>query len=250
MDYKPAKTKKEKPKTDTEVQGRDEMFTPNYAVDLIGKFIPTTDVWECAAGDGRFGARLENHWNKFVKYTDINGKFDYYNFLEKRNEEMAGKRFTIITNPPFSLKKEFFFMCMEYGVPFALLIPLDYSQWVIDALNKYGCEKLIPNRRISYLTPNILKRVYYGEIWQLVKHNYPTVKKYSELEKDGHWDDVVWENRDRVKKYKRVDDVPNQLLAKYSSSDFHSGYLTKGFGFGKSETFVDLPIHEMKNNLV
>lgn len=250
MDYKPTKTKKVQPKTETEVQGRDAMYTPNYAVDLIGQFIPTKDVWECAAGDGRFGARLENKWGKNVKYTDINNSSDYWNFLEKRNSEMAGKNFTIVTNPPFSLKKDFFHMCMEYGVPFALLIPLDYSQWLIDAINKYGCEKLIPNRRVSYLTPNILKRVHYGEIWEIVKHEYPMFKKYQDLS-DDLWEHIT--NKPHLKivaNYKRIDDVPNQLLSKYSSSDFHSGYLTWGFKFGKSETFIDLPILEMKNNLV
>lgn len=251
MDYKPAKTKKTQPKTDTEVQGRDEMFTPNYGVDVIGKFISTKNVWECAAGDGRFGKRLENKWNKKVRYTEINGRFDYWNFLDDDVERYdIGKDYTIVTNPPFSLKKDFFLKCIGYKVPFALLIPLDYSQWLIDAIDKYGCEKLIPNRRISYLTPNILKRVHYGEVWELVKKNFPNNKKYTELEENGFWDDIIYEHKDIVKRYKRVDDVPNQLLAKYSSSDFHSGYLTWGFGFGKSETFVDLPIFEMKNNLV
>lgn len=244
--YKQTKTKSVQPKTETEVQGRDCMFTPNYAVDLIGKYIPTKKVWEPAAGDGRFGRRLENKWDKEVRYTEINGKYDYWNFLDDNSE--IDKDFTIVTNPPFSLKKQFFEKCISYGVPFALLIPLDYSQWLIDAIDKSKCEKLIPNRRVSYLTPNILKRVHYGEIWDIVKKDYPLFKKYQELS-DELWLDVV-SKHSKVHNYKAIDNVPNQLLAKYSSSDFHSGYLTWGFGFGKSETFIDLPIYEMKNTLV
>lgn len=251
MEYKPAKTKKTQPKTESEVQSRDEMFTPNYGVDIIGKFIPTKNVWECAAGDGRFGKRLEDKWDKKVRYTEINGKFDYWNFLDDDIEGCdIGKDCAIITNPPFSLKQDFFLKCIGYKVPFALLIPLDYSQWLIDAIDKHGCEKLIPNRRISYLTPNILRRVHYGEIWKEEKKNYPTFKKYQDLSEDLWLDIVSRPEYINLHKYKRIDDVPNQLLAKYSSSDFHSGYLTWGFGFGKSETFVDLPIYEMKNNLV
>ena len=246
-DYKPAKTKKTQPKTESEVQGRDAMYTPNYGVDVIGKFIPTDKVWEMCAGDGRFARRLETRWNKEVYKTEINGNFEYWNFIEGRNTKVAGEKYSIVTNPPFSLKEEMFRKCLEYGLPFALLIPLDYSSWLIEAIEKYNCEKLIPKRRISYLTPNVLYRVHAGEVWNIVKGNF-TQKKYSEVSGDL-WKEILFEYKD-THNYKRIDDVPNNLLAKYSSADFHSGYLTWGFGFGKSETFVDLPISEMKNNIV
>jgi hypothetical protein len=247
--FKPAKTKQTQPKLDNESQVRDRMYTPNYAVDLIAKYIPTKYVWECAAGDGRFGRRLEHH-GYIVKYTEINGNFDYWNFLEKRNTDLAGEEFSIVTNPPFSLKEKFVRMCLQYGAPFALLLPLDYSIWMMEAIEKYGCEKLIPKRRISYITPNILKRIQYGEIWEIVKPEYKEIfKKYSELSEEL-WLEIVEKHSEQVPLFKEIDDVPNKLLAKYSSSDFHSGYLTWGFNFGKSETFVDLPISEIKGNIV
>ena len=120
----------------------------------------------------------------------------------------------------------------------------------MEAIEKHGCEKLIPKRRISYITPNILKRIQYGEIWEIVKPEYKGIfKKYSELSEEL-WLEIVERHSGRVQLLKEIDDVPNKLLAKYSSSDFHSGYLTWGFNFGKSETFVDLPISEIKGNIV
>jgi hypothetical protein len=59
----------------------------------------------------------------------------------------------IITNPPFSLKRKFYERCKYYKYPFALLIPAEYCQWLIDAIRYGGCEKIIPSRRIDYITP-------------------------------------------------------------------------------------------------
>lgn len=51
------------------------------------------------------------------------------------------------------MKRKFFKKCIEYDLPFALLISADYSLWTINAIRKYGCEKLIPDHRIDFITP-------------------------------------------------------------------------------------------------
>lgn len=152
----PAKTKKPDKQTPTEPQGRDLFQTPRYAVELLIPYIPNVRyIWECAAGEGSMSSVLrENGYN--VQETDIRGTISR-NFLEYDPGDFFLRLSVIVTNPPYSLKRKFFQRCMYwwnlYQVPFALLIPADYSLWTIDAVRYDGCEKIIPSRRIDFITP-------------------------------------------------------------------------------------------------
>ena len=127
------------------------------------------------------------------------------------------------------------------GLRFALLIPADISLWTIDAVRKYNCEKIIPTRRVDYLTPHICDLVWRGQ----VNETYGTKYKKTE-DMDGDFIDKALRE---VHKFNIVDEIPEKLIRKYSSSDFHSMWLTWGFGLGKSETFVELT-NEMKNRIL
>ncbi len=207
LGYEPAKSKKTQPQTVSTPQGRDLFQTPNYAVDLLIPFIPSyvSYIWECANGDGKIGKRLA-YAGYDVLPTDIRKSLEtgntIHNFLGNDMDIMLRlpindniRNMAIITNPPFSLKQKFYEKCREYKIPFALLIPADYSGWIIDAVRKDGAEKIIPTRRIDYITPS------------------------GKSGESGH------------------------------TADFHSMWLTWGFGLGKTETFVELPISEKKNNI-
>jgi len=136
------------------VSGRDSFQTPNYATDLLVPFLKKIrssydkpsefTIWECASGNGRMENRLHEHGFE-VFGTDLSTGF---NFLTDHTDLFD----CIVTNPPYSLKKKFYDKCLEYEVPFALLIPADYSGWVIEALQN-GAEKIIPTRRIDFITP-------------------------------------------------------------------------------------------------
>lgn len=137
------------------VSGRDLFQTPNYATDLLVPFLKTIQssydkpnefvIWECASGNGKMENRLRKH--EFEVFgTDLSTGF---NFL---TDKMTDCFDCIVTNPPYSLKKKFYDKCLEYEVPFALLIPADYSGWIIEALQD-GAEKIIPTRRIDFITP-------------------------------------------------------------------------------------------------
>ena len=153
--YKPVTTA---PKTPNEPQGRDTFQTPNYATDLIIPYIPKSvkRIWEPAAGEGRLAGRLEQSgyrvWRSDIR--KLNEKTTIYNFISEEVLEFPidGYNLAIITNPPFSIKEEFIERCLEYNIPWALLINADYSGKQIDWI-KRGCEKLIPNRRIDFITP-------------------------------------------------------------------------------------------------
>lgn len=210
---------KPQPETPNEVQGRDLFQTPRYAIELLLPFIPKqiTKVWECSCGDGRIAKVLEETY--YVFCTDIRDNDNWVdqtlNFVTEEFPYDIDERWAIITNPPFSITKKYYNKCVEYGLPFALLINANYKQWVIDAVRIDGCEKIIPTSRISFITPNVVGRVNAGEGTGFVS----------------------------------VDGIPNDILYKYSSSDFHSMWLTWGFNLGRTETFIDLTVQQRKENI-
>ena len=250
----PAKTKTPQKENLVEAQSRDFFQTPNYAVDLLVPFIeeimPMSPykkfvIWECAAGERKISKRLE-HFGFSVISTDIQDEKSF-NFL---TNEPDFEFDCIITNTPFSLKKKFYDKCVEYQKAFALLIPADYSLWLIDAVNKNNCEKIIPERRIDYITPNTLKRIHEGEIWELEKDNFSNYEgslKWMKEDSPVSWGKLILKYN-KLHNYKSIYDAPSDLLRKYSSSDFHSMWLTRDFGLGKSETFVELT-NKMKDNI-
>ena len=166
------------------VDGRDLFQTPSYATDLLIPFIPKDIVWvwEPACGEGKIVNRLLEKTNLEVFASDVRltEKMDNegYNFVDGNEENTIPNvvwelwqhsKGCIITNPPFSLKKKFYFKCREFNVPFALLIPADYSGWIIQATID-GAEKIIPTRRIDYITPTGLSGAtghtsYFHSMW-------------------------------------------------------------------------------------
>ena len=187
------------PYTEKTFQIRDLFETPNYAVDLLVPFIPkhVNLIWEPAAGDGKIARRLNFHSYE-VKRTDIRQSFDNQNEMFNYATDLISKQEydkidAVITNPPYSIKTMFIDRAIEYQIPFAFLIGGEYSGRMIRWLQA-GCEKIIPTRRINYITPS---------------------------GKQG----------------------------KNSSSQFHTMWLTFGFNIGKTETFVELSLKEIKENI-
>lgn len=209
--------------TPDSVQIRDTFQTPKYAVDLLIPFIPKNIkwIWEPACGDGRIVQRL-TEFGYGVYPSDIRKSSGWVNnhvhnfLLQDRplSHYFSDHDEAIITNPPFSIKDKFIEKAFEYKVPFAMLINADYHAKHIEWVER-GCEKIIPKSRIAFITPNVVKRVNAGE----------------------------------GSSYKNVDDIPSELLYKYSSAQFHSMWLTWGFELGRTETFVDLPVKTRKENM-
>jgi len=204
--YVQAKSKTPQAQTPNVPQGRDLFQTPNYAVDLLIPFIPKhiSWVWEPACGEGKIVKRLLDKTDLDVYASDIRQTENFFsdniNFLtrekypDKDDMPFFGES-AIITNPPFSLKEKFYKKCKWFGVPFALLVPADYAIWNILGCWKQGCEKIIPERRVDYVTPS------------------------GKSGASGH------------------------------TADFHSMWLTWGFGLGKTETFVELSLKEKNENI-
>jgi hypothetical protein len=78
---------------------------------------------------------------------------------------------------------------LELDVPFALLIPADYSGWMIQAVDFYGCIKIIPTRRIDYITPSgkdasVGATADFHSLWLTRGLNYPQIV-------DPGWDNTT-----------------------------------------------------------
>ena len=91
----------------------DDYMTPKYAWENIKHYIPPNkDIWECFYGDGKSGRDLEEILpnNKIIH--------DPIDFFKNNLGDI------IISNPPFTKKKEVFTRLKELDKPFIMICPL------------------------------------------------------------------------------------------------------------------------------
>ena len=131
----------------------DNYYTPTYAVDYLLPYLPKDKtIWECACGNGNISTYLSGCGYNVVG-TDVVDGVDFLTQSISTDWDM------IVTNPPYSMKNEFVMKCYEYGKPFALLMPVSAletekrQRWY----RERGVQLLIPNRRIKYTTPGLIK---------------------------------------------------------------------------------------------
>src|SRR6185503_13306985 len=213
----PEKPKKNQPETPNNIQLRDKFETPRYATELLIPFIPehVKTIWEPMCGSGRMVRVFENAGYE-VRGTDLatgNNVFD----INDVDCDMFG------SNPHFSGKKKVWEHLIKFDIPTALLVTADYSGWIINAI-KMGAEKIIPDPgRVDYITPNILHLIHQNET--LADYNdynkkmfLPEVKKYKdlpEISKKEYLDA-------KFHLYDTLELAGNEMIAKHSSSMFHS----------------------------
>lgn len=148
-----------KPKNNYSPGGQDGMQTPPHALEpLIPLLSPEWIMWESAAGLERLIAKTLIKHGFTVIDTDISydPRFDYFTYQPDQ--------WTIqITNPPYNARDRYAWIkrAFELGRPFALLLPYETSFAArfrriakIYHKNPWDVEILVPERRISYKTPN------------------------------------------------------------------------------------------------
>lgn len=140
--------------------------TPAYALEPLVPHLfvhckegnDRVSIWEPAAGELYLAGGIEKSTGYFPLTTDIDGKYcEQFDFLEASTTHCC-KPFpswaydVIVTNPPYSLKKEFTTKCYEIGKPWALLMPADTigNKWFIELANKYK-----PQPGIIWMSPRI-----------------------------------------------------------------------------------------------
>jgi hypothetical protein len=117
----------------------DDYMTPKYAWENISHLIPKDKViWECFYGDGKSGKDLEELGFKVI-HEDI----DFF-----KND----KGDIIISNPPFSKKKEVFTRLIELDKPFIMLCSQQvlFTQYFKKIMENKKLQLIIPPKRINF----------------------------------------------------------------------------------------------------
>lgn len=117
----------------------DDYMTPSSAWENIKQYIPNdTVIWEPFYGDGKSGEYLRD-----LGFNVIHDKDD---FFENNKGDI------IISNPPFTKKKEILERIKQLDKPFILLMPQNtLNNNYIRELFSGDIQIIIPRRRIQFL---------------------------------------------------------------------------------------------------
>jgi len=127
----------------------DECLTPDYGVKPIIKYIPKDAVVWCPFDkkSSEFVKQIKANGNKVIHSHIHKGK-DFYEYEPKEHWDM------IISNPPFTRKRQIFERALSFGKPICLLMTCvwlndKYSKWVFVEANR-RMELLNFDKRIHY----------------------------------------------------------------------------------------------------
>ena len=252
---KPKKTQKFNPK---KINGRDVFYSPFGAIDLIVPFLPAgASIFDPCCGTTPMIVNRLNQKGFSAYGTDlaVDPFIDIFDIAEQ-HKELLEKASAVVVNPFYSGKARIYKLLRHvWKIPFSMLIPTDDCAWTMNAITKDDCRWVKPSdgRRINYITPNILDNIKYGELYILVRKKYKG--KYKSI---VDFRDSVPRDSDQFlfycdefdfgdkHNYESFLDVPDKWLAKYSSSQFFSGWLTWGLNVPEKLTIVEFSVKQQK----
>ena len=134
----------------------DECYTPEYAVRPILKHLKNfalnkiggvITVW-CPFDkeESNFVKLLKESWYKVI-FSHIDNWQDFYNYEPKEHFDI------IISNPPFTNKKQFFERALSFNKPICLLMTLTWlnDSWPKIVFKDKDLQLLMFDKRISYI---------------------------------------------------------------------------------------------------
>ena len=106
----------------------DECLTPDYGVKPIIKYIPKNAVVWCPfdTEESEFVKQIRSNGNKVI-YSHISNGQDFYTWEPKERWDC------IVSNPPFTAKRQIFERALSFNKPFALFMS---NTWLNDAAPK------------------------------------------------------------------------------------------------------------------
>ena len=117
----------------------DDYMTPKYACEWIKDFIPKDKViWEAFYGDGESG--------KFLSDLGFNVIHEETDFFTNNLGDV------IVSNPPFSKKKEVMIRLKEINKPFLIICPSSMlnTQYIRNLFKDDRLQIIIPNKIINF----------------------------------------------------------------------------------------------------
>jgi hypothetical protein len=129
----------------------DDYMTPKYVWENILEYIPKgKDIWECFYGDGKSGIFLQE---LLPNNNIIHQPIDFF-------EHNLGD--ILISNPPFTKKKEVFTRLKILDKPFIMICPSSMlnTQYIRNLFSnlKDKLQIIIPIRRINFIKDGIEHR--------------------------------------------------------------------------------------------
>jgi len=130
----------------------DELYTPDYAVKPILKHIHKDWVVWCPFDtEGSEFVKQISKTNKVI-FSHIENGQDFYEYEPNEHWDC------IVSNPPFTKKRQIFERALSFGKPMALLMSNTwlndkYSKWVFKETNR-NMELFMFDKRVEYIRPN------------------------------------------------------------------------------------------------
>lgn len=131
---------------------KDEKYTPEYAIKPIIKYIPKDYVIWCPfdTKESNF-VKLLSKTHKVI-YSHIDNAQDFFNYTPKEHFDI------IVSNPPFTRKRQIFEKALSFNKPIALLMTNawlndKYSKWVFYESGR-NMELLMFDKRVHFINPD------------------------------------------------------------------------------------------------
>ena len=142
----------------------DEVYTPDYAVKPILKFLkPGSVIWCPFDTEDSEYVKIFKEAGYKVIYSHIDNDQNFFEFEPKEDYDV------IISNPPFSIKDDILRRLNELDKPYAILMPLPALQGQKRFKYLKGSQALIFDKRINYFkdykTKEIQKSVSFASIY-------------------------------------------------------------------------------------
>lgn len=123
-------------------KNNDDYMTPKSAWQNINHLIPDGIIWEAFYGDGTSGDHLRE-----LGHEVIHEPQDFFTWTPEYYD-------VIVSNPPFSLKKEVFTRLRELDKPFIMISPasmISYKYFRELYANDENLKIIIPQKRIQFI---------------------------------------------------------------------------------------------------
>lgn len=130
----------------------DNFFTPKEEWQRLSPYLPRDKVlWEAFYGDGKSGQYLQE-----LGFQVVHENEDFF---------QHNKGDVVVSNPPFSKKKEVLQRLYDLKKPFCLLMPYEVLFYKYFEKFRPEISLLIPNERVSFLKDGKLTKFNFNCIW-------------------------------------------------------------------------------------
>tara|TARA_R110001606_G_C14997104_1_gene606584 strand:- start:52 stop:546 length:495 start_codon:yes stop_codon:yes gene_type:complete len=151
-------------------KGNDDFYTQNSTWDLINSFIPKDKIiYEGFYGDGNSGNYLTELGCKQVIHKNI----DFFENVDLINYDI------LISNIPFSIKKDILNKLYEVNKPFIIIMPYEVIFYkYFDKYKTTDTQLIIPKQRLNFLQNGKIKKFNYDCVFFCWKMNFKNAINY------------------------------------------------------------------------